>query len=60
MYLLFTTDHKQTPDIGDGSKLRLTKCEEGYFCESKYKAIVEAQGWNYTEAASITPIVADI
>ena len=58
MYLLFDTNHTAdlTLPIGDGSILKLIVCEEGYFCEDKFKDLVDAQEWEYTESETFTPI----
>ena len=62
MYLLFQTDYtaNETIAIGDGSYLKLVKCEEGWFITDNFKALVDEQdGWTYTEVDSITPIYVD-
>lgn len=58
MYLLFDTNHTEDLKlpIGDGSILKLIVCEEGYFCEDKFKDLVDAQEWEYTESETFTPI----
>lgn len=55
-YLLFTENKDDKPPIGDGSYLNLTPCEEGFFCEGKFKDLVNSLGWEYVEVESITPI----
>ena len=58
MYLLFQTDYtaNETIAIGDGSYLKLVKCEEGWFITDNLKSLVDEQdGWVYTEVDSITP-----
>lgn len=57
MYLLFETDYtaSTSPAIGDGSYLKLVKCEEGWFITDNFQALVDEQGWTYTEVNSITP-----
>ena len=58
MYLLFATDYtaSTSPAIGDGSYLKLVKCEEGWFITDNFKSLVDEQdGWVYTEVDSITP-----
>lgn len=62
MYLLFQTDYtaNELIAIGDGSYLKLVKCEEGWFITDNFKALVDEQdGWTYTEVDSITPIYVD-
>lgn len=57
MYLLFQTDYtaSTSPAIGDGSYLKLIKCEEGWYITDNFKSLVDEQGWTYTEVESITP-----
>lgn len=57
MYLLFQTDYtaNELIAIGDGSYLKLVKCEEGWFTTENFKSLVDKQGWTYTEVGSITP-----
>jgi len=58
MYLLFETDYtaNESIAIGDGSYLKLVKCEEGWFITDNFQALVDEQGgWTYTEVDSITP-----
>ena len=62
MYLLFQTDYtaNELIAIGDGSYLKLVKCEEGWFITDNFKSLVDEQdGWTYTEVDSITPIYVD-
>lgn len=62
MYLLFQTDYtaNELIAIGDGSYLKLIKCEEGWFIADNFKSLVDEQGWTYTEVSSITPVVVPI
>lgn len=62
MILLFNTDLTETnqPSIGDGSSLKLTKCEEGWFALSIHKKLIDSLGWSYTEVESITPYNPDL
>jgi len=58
MYLLFETDYtaNELIAIGDGSYLKLVKCEEGWFITDNFKSLVDEQdGWTYAEVDSITP-----
>ena len=58
MILLFITDYTEieTPSIGDGSFLKLTQCQEGWFASSDHKELIDSLGWQYTEVESVTPI----
>jgi len=57
MILLFATDltQNETPAIGDGSFLKLTPCQEGWFASDNHKELINSLGWTYTEVDSITP-----
>lgn len=56
-YLIFTEEPQQTPKIGDGSFLKATKCQEGWFVLTEHKIICNENGMtNYTEADNFTPI----
>jgi len=58
MILLFTTDltENETPAITDGSFLKLTQCQEGWFALDVHKEVVDSLGWSYTEVETVTPI----
>jgi hypothetical protein len=62
MILLFDTNYtaETNPDIGDGSKLSLTKCQEGWFALEQHKFLVDEQGWEYEEVEEITPLIGNI
>jgi hypothetical protein len=62
MILLFSTDLTETtpPEIGDGSYLKLTKCEEGWFALSNHKDLIDSFDWAYTEVESITPLTIEL
>jgi hypothetical protein len=55
MYLLFSSANKERPALPDGSRLSLTECKNGWFCEARFKDVVDELGWDYTEVDSITP-----
>lgn len=53
MYLLYTRNETKTRKIplGDGSFLKLLPCNEGWYCDAKFKD--HAPG-GYTEVESVT------
>jgi hypothetical protein len=55
-YLLFDTNLTEQTQIPleDGSNLSLVQSEDGWFCEDKYKDVVDERGWNYTQVSTIT------
>lgn len=58
MFLLCSNNYTEEtcPPIGDGSFLKLTACQEGWFALKKHQHIIDSLGWNYTEVSSINPI----
>lgn len=60
MYLLFETKPEGNPEIGDGSYLNPTQCEEGWFVLEAHEQVCIDKGWTeYTKVNEITLIQND-
>jgi hypothetical protein len=54
-YLLFDKDYTKNiqPSLGDGSKLKLCECEEGWFCEDIHKDVIDLYQWPYSIVSGV-------